>query len=158
MRSSTSELGCCPSRYRQLKEDGGGLGMSTECHRHPFQEYPCAGRQPEIEGGDDQKRHGGDPRSEKWMFSGGVGARSQSWQQTDHYGIPGCRPYVRACTKMTKWVSKLILICSWLSWGKLGLMKLPKLRRLAMLDVGIKPTTLESWVQHPNHYVTTAPP
>ena len=33
---------------------------------------------------------------------GGVGARSQSWQRTDHDGVPRCRPYERARTKRTK--------------------------------------------------------
>ena len=31
-----------------------------------------------------------------------LGARSQSWQRTDHDCVPRCRPYVRARTKRTK--------------------------------------------------------
>ena len=51
---------------------------------------------------DDQNRRGWGPWSEKWRLSGGVGARSQSWQRTEHDGVPRCRPYVRPCTKRTK--------------------------------------------------------
>ena len=31
-----------------------------------------------------------------------LGAMSQSWQRTEHDGVPRCRPYVRARTKRTK--------------------------------------------------------
>ena len=36
-------------------------------------------------------------------------------------------------------------------------MKLPTLQKHTMPCAGVEPTTLESWVQHPNHYATTAP-
>ena len=36
------------------KQDGGRLDMlTTECHRHSYQEQKCVGPQPEIEGGGD---------------------------------------------------------------------------------------------------------
>ena len=58
--------------------------------------------QPETGEGDDSKRREGDPWSERRRLVGVVGAKSQSWQQTDHDGVPRCRPYVRARTKRTK--------------------------------------------------------
>ena len=84
MQNFTSELGCCPYRGR---EDRGESGMSTECHRRLSQEWPCTRPQSEI-GGDDWKRCGGNPWIEKWRLSGGVGTRSQRWQQTNHNGVP----------------------------------------------------------------------
>ena len=38
----------------------------------------------DIGGGDELKSRGGDPWREKWRLSGGVGARSQSWQRAEH--------------------------------------------------------------------------
>ena len=53
-------------------------------------------------GGDDQKRRGEGLWRKRLRHSGRVGARSRSWQRTDHDGVPRCRPYVRACTKRIK--------------------------------------------------------
>ena len=49
---------------------------------------------PETGGGDDQKRRGECPWSERRRLSGGVGDMARSCQWTDHDGVPRCRPYV----------------------------------------------------------------
>ena len=81
--------GMQPISIEVKKKDGGGLAMLTECHRHLFQEEPCAGPLPETGGGDGQKRRVEGPWSERRRLSLEFvpGRKADSGQTTIHANI-----------------------------------------------------------------------